>query len=100
MTLFDLLKLSPAGKKYLEKVKKVNPPWVRKADKIMTSLRNEQTEVIQKNFKGIKSIDQLLDKLSEIMIGYQYLDKKPTFFSTTRMETQIFGSKISTNTSK
>jgi len=95
MNFKDLLTLSDSGKKYWEKLDKniqqgYKYPFVLKIDNLLSSLNDPQIQIIKNNYKHIKDVDKLLDKLTEILIANIYIDEKPKFFNDNSGRPDIF----------
>ena len=65
---------------------------MQKIDSVLKYLKNKnnQNSILTKNFKFINRTDQLIDKLYEILVAYEFLNKNPCFFDDNMGKPDIY----------
>lgn len=85
MKYAELISKSEAGRRYVKGVEVAvrggaHYLWVAKIDRLLERVGPQHDILIQK-FSNLTNVSQVHDKLSELMVGYQYLSLSPVFSS-------------------
>src|SRR3989344_8344369 len=93
MNAFELLELSRVGNEFSQKLKKAPPgtSYIPRINEVLNSLsKNQQTLLREKFNKNFSDIEQLFDKLCEILVAYRFLNASPIFGDDSNGVTDLF----------
>ena len=85
MNFKELLYLSECGKNFWKKINRNIKNncvylYIPKINELLSTLNSSQSKILKSNYKGIKKTNQLSDKLSEILVAYEFIKEQPIFF--------------------
>ncbi len=64
--------------------------WINRVNKNLSHLNEDQLNLLRNKFENIKNINQLIDKLAEILVAAEYGSDKPVFLSDKNSGPDIF----------
>lgn len=80
MNLQELLSKTKVDPAFLSRMADLDHQWIVRVNDLLSSLPNFQLDILVENISPITDIDQMYDKLSEIVVASLFIKEKPHFF--------------------
>ncbi len=83
ITILNLLELSEVGADFASKLKLSSDPGIisviKKVNSFLAGIDMAQMGILRKKFSAIGTLDQIFDKLAELLVAVKLCDDRPTF---------------------